>query len=154
MLFRSTALFLHGPTAFLVTRADASDVPLLLHAHPGEFEFGVLAEQRFPILSVVASLATSGGPRYVGFTLDIGSSIAVRRFEALLSQTQIDLVVLDPAGRFAVGHRFELSLWSRAAARRALDQARSHLLTIPPGIRSYERAREEFLAWCQDNISA
>jgi hypothetical protein len=141
-------------TAFLVTRADGPDVPLLLHAHPGDVEFGVAEEPAFPVLSVVVNLRTPGGPRYAGIYVDIGSPEILNRFRSLISQPSVDLVVLDPALHFAAAYRFELTLWTRAQAHRALDQARRHLESIPLEKRSFRRASDVLQDYFNQNQTA
>jgi len=148
------ALLVESGTAFLVTRVAAQDVPLFSHAKPDDVEFGVAEEPRFPLLSVVTSLQSAGGPRFAGLTVDIGLPEMVESLRTLIAQSSFDLVVLDPAGRIAAIHRFELSLWSRARAHRVLAQARRHLDSIPPAERSYPRALAEFQAYCTENMSA
>ncbi|MCE9581325.1 MAG: hypothetical protein K8T20_02290 [Planctomycetes bacterium] len=141
-------------TAFLVTRADGPDVPLLLHAQLGDIEFGVAEEPAFPLLSVVATLRTAGGPRYAGITIDIGSTENLNRFRLMISQPSVDVVVLDPALHFAAAYRFELPLWTRAQAHRCLDQARRHLETIPLEKRSFRRAWDRLQDYCNQTLTA
>ena len=149
-----TLLIEENGTAVLVTRADHRDVPFLLHARPGDMEFGVVEEPAFPILSVVSTLATSGGPRFAGITVDVSNPEILSRLKLMISQPTVDLVVLDPAGRFAAAHRFELPLWARAQAHRALSQAWRHLESIPPERRSFEAARAGFQDYCNRYLTA
>jgi hypothetical protein len=140
--------------ALLVSQTEPEDLPALLHARPGEIEFGVLEEADFPLLSAVFSLKSSGPTRYAGIIVDVGHADLMSRFNLMISQPSVDLAFLDADGRLAAAVRFELPLWARAAAHRAIDRARHHLESIPAGRRSFERARAGFQAYCTLNQTA
>lgn len=149
-----TILVEEAGTAFLVTRADADEIPLFLHAHPGEIEIGVAEEHDYPLLSVVVSVRTPGAPRNAGIIFDVADFPGIEGFRRMIGQPFVDLVVLDPALRPVAAFRFELTLWSRARAHRSLDQARRHMETIPAERRNFRRALEILDTYINQNQTA
>lgn len=149
-----TLLIEEAGTAFLVTRADADEVSLFLHALPGEIEIGVAEEPTYPLLSSVVSLRTSAAPRAAGIVLDIACPTIIQRFRQMISQPFVDLVVLDPESRFLTAFRFELTLWSRAQAHRSLDHARKYLESLPMEKRSFRIAMDELQAYVDRTMTA
>lgn len=149
-----TILIEEAGTAFLVTRASLDETSLFLHALPGDIEFGVSEEPAYPLLSLVASLRTPGEPRYAGIVLDIADRATIERFRLMVSQPFVDLAVVDPANRFLAACRFDLTLWTRAQAHRAMDRASRHLESIPSDRRSFRRAVDELEAYLNKNQTA
>lgn len=149
-----TLLIEEAGTAFLVTRAEPDESTLFLHAHPGDLEIGVAEEPAYPLLSAVASLRTPGDPRFAGIVLDVADRPVIERFRQMISQPFVDLVVVDPACRFLAACRFDLTLWTRAQAHRALDRARRYLESIPADRRSFRRAVDDLEIYLNKNQTA